>query len=257
MIQKLFERLLKRPERSVQMPRPIEAGFKDYEAVGQEFLGHFQKLGGLRADHAVLDIGCGYGRMASPLVRFLTDQGSYCGFDTDAEAVAWCRKHVNGEGAPFRFDHLDVANRHYNRDGVYAGDAVEFPYADGQFDFVFLCSVFTHLLPATVDHYLEEIHRALKPGGSCFGTFLLLNGESRALIAEGRSKIPLCQDRGDYMTNDPDDPERGIAYPERDIRQRISQAGFTLIEPIHYGLWCGRKEFLSYQDIAVFRKSEI
>lgn len=28
----------------------------------------------------------------------------------------------------------------------------------------------------------------------------------------------------------------------------------NIVEPIHYGLWCGRDEFLSYQDIILAKK---
>ena len=40
-----------------------------------------------------------------------------------------------------------------------------FPYEDGEFDVVVLTSVFTHMLPDDVAHYLDEIARVLKPGG--------------------------------------------------------------------------------------------
>ena len=42
-------------------------GRGDFRATGEEFLGHFRELGGLRAEDRVLEIGCGIGRMARVL----------------------------------------------------------------------------------------------------------------------------------------------------------------------------------------------
>ena len=53
-------------------------------AMGNEFLGHFTTLGGLRADSRVLDVGLtAQGRMAVPLVSLIIfpGAGTYDGFD--------------------------------------------------------------------------------------------------------------------------------------------------------------------------------
>jgi ubiquinone/menaquinone biosynthesis C-methylase UbiE len=46
-----------------------------------------------------------------------------------------------------------------------------FPFADSSFDFVYLVSVFTHMLPADMEHYLSEISRVLKPAAKCAVSF--------------------------------------------------------------------------------------
>ncbi|RKZ20693.1 class I SAM-dependent methyltransferase, partial [bacterium] len=48
-------------------------------------------------------------------------------------------------------------------------------------------------------------------------------------------------------------PEKGIAYTEKWVRELFKKTGFV-IEAIHYGSWCGRKEYLNGQDIIVARK---
>ena len=52
-----------------------------FNEIGEEFFRHFVELGGLKPDERVLDLGCGIGGMAVPLTRYLSERGSYKGFD--------------------------------------------------------------------------------------------------------------------------------------------------------------------------------
>ena len=73
-------------------PRRLNfVGITDFVDTGDEFLGHFVALGGLQPDGRVLDVGCGIGRMARPLAGYLGRDGSYDGFDINAQGIAWCR----------------------------------------------------------------------------------------------------------------------------------------------------------------------
>src|SRR3546814_13028266 len=58
-----------------------EIGDGDFRAIGAEFLRHFVELGGLTPEDDVLDIGCGFGRMALPLARYLPPPSRSVGFD--------------------------------------------------------------------------------------------------------------------------------------------------------------------------------
>ena len=87
----------------------------------------------------------------------------------------------------FDFTVVDIQNGAYNPTGKYKSSHFHFPYPDGSFDVVFLASLFTHMLPSDVKHYLHEIVRVLKPGGRSLITFFLLNEESSALIKEGKA----------------------------------------------------------------------
>jgi hypothetical protein len=49
-------------------------------------------------------------------------------------------------------------------------------------------------------------------------------------------------------------PEHAIGYDEEIIRLLFTDNGLKIIEPIHYGGWCGRKPHLPYQDICVVTK---
>jgi hypothetical protein len=56
------------------------------------------------------------------------------------------------------------------------------------------------------------------------------------------------------LTIDEDAPERAVAYDEAHVRSLFEKYGLKITSPVNYGYWCGRKEFLSYQDIIVAEK---
>lgn len=228
----------------------------DFRETGEEFFTYFVDLGGLRPADAVLEVGCGVGRMAVPLTRFLTDGGGrYDGFDVMADAIAWCRTHITPRFPAFTFQHAALRNRAYNASATTRATDFVFPYPDASFDFVFLTSVFTHLLSDEVQHYLSEIVRVLRPGGRCFSTFFLLNAESLGLMQAGLSPhFPFAHRLEDCRVQDADVPESAVAYDEARIRRWYQAAGLAIDEPVRYGTWCGRLDGLSLQDIVLALK---
>lgn len=231
-------------------PRRLDfAGHSDYVETGDEFLGHFTELGGLKPGDAVLDVGCGIGRMARPLAGFLSAEGSYDGFDVNRDGVGWCRRHYSRHDH-CRFQVADLYNRRYNPRGLHAATEYRFPYEDARFDFAVLTSVLTHLLESEADHYLSETARVLKPGGRMLATFFLLNDESRALIASGATSLAFLDPEAHVAVVDTDVPEEAVAYDEGWVAERLAAHGLSL-QTTRYGSWCGREEFTSFQDLVV------
>lgn len=215
-----------------------------------QFLSSFIGLCDLQPHHRVLDVGCGIGKQAVPLTRYLNSDGSYEGFDIVEDGVSWCAQNISRRYPNFNFRHVNVFNKHYNPDGAVLASEWKFPYSDGEFDFVCLISVFTHMLPSAVENYISEISRVLKPGGKSFISFLLLNDESRGLVSSGKSTIPLTHKLDGYAVLDPDFPETTVGLPEDFIRERFEQCGLS-ISAVHYGSWCGRNPSRFYQDIVL------
>ena len=69
-------------------PRRIRKGISplwlDFTRTGEDQVDFLTEFCGLQADHQVLDIGCGVGRLAVPLTRKLGPRGGYQGFDVAA-----------------------------------------------------------------------------------------------------------------------------------------------------------------------------
>jgi SAM-dependent methyltransferase len=237
------DRVSGRADRLVPPRRLDFAGHSDFVETGDEFLDLFTSAGQLRPDEAVLEVGCGIGRMARPLAKFLTG-GSYAGFDVNRDAIGWCRRRY-ARFDNFEFHVADLYNRRYNPHGANAAADYRFPYDDQRFDFVVLTSVLTHLLEAEAEHYLEESLRVLRPGGRVFATFFLLNDESRRLIGEGASALAFLDPDDHVSVLDADLPEEAVAYDEGWVRERLD------VKEVRYGSWCGREEFASFQDVVV------
>lgn len=96
---------------------------------------------------AILDFGCGAGRVLTHVEGRVAPGSELSGSDIDAGAVSWLRATyparrfaVNGASPPL-------------------------PFPDAAFDLVFAISVFTHLDESDQMSWLEELRRVLRPDG--------------------------------------------------------------------------------------------
>ncbi|PEB07669.1 class I SAM-dependent methyltransferase [Bacillus cereus] len=225
-----------------------------FEEVGKEFMQYFIEIGNLKSNETVLDVGCGIGRMAVPLMNYLSDDGTYYGFDLFNKGITWCKNNISTRRNNFHFEHVDIYNQFYNPDGKEDASQYKFPYEDESFDFIFLTSVFTHLLPKELEHYVREIARVLKKDGRCFITFFLINPESSYYLNAGLSPLGFYHQIDNCYVLNKDIPNFAVAYPEEDIRTLLNKYGLKMQTPPHYGSWCGRTKHTSYQDMILTQK---
>ncbi len=232
----------------------IFIGDGDFENIGQEFKSYFIELAHLQPSDRVLDVGCGIGRMAIPLTTYLSKEGEYWGFDIVKKGIEWCQNRISPKFSNFHFQHSDLFNKLYNPNGKVQARNFQFPFDDESFDFVFLTSVFTHMFPLDLENYLSEISRVLKPEGKCLITFFILNEESENLVRSGSSTLKFLYKIEGCMTIDENVPEAAIAYREEFVLGLFKKYGLKIAQPIHYGSWCKRDTFLTYQDLIIATK---
>src|SRR5262249_25877413 len=127
-------------------PRRLRRSGKDiagYVRGGNWMLEKCQKWGSLNPSSHILDVGCGDGRFAAALARFLKN-GSYSSFEVNGGFVSYLRRRFGKRRPSFSFTHANLWHSYYNPSGKVQAAEYRFPYAENQFDLVFLNSILSH-----------------------------------------------------------------------------------------------------------------
>ena len=232
----------------------VQYGGGSFFEIGLEFFRIFLDHTGLQRDSAVLDVGCGIGRMALPLTAYLSGEGRYEGFDIMPAGIEHCQKFITPRFQNFRFQQSDVFNAFYNPSGATQAENYVFPYEDCSFDVVFSTSVFTHLAPPAVSQYLRETARVLKPGGFCVHTCYYLDAEALAGIADRLDQQKIRFKMDGFFTSDTQNPEAAIGIPAKTFETMYADAELQNLQ-VNLCCWVPRKgKTLSYQDVLVARR---
>jgi SAM-dependent methyltransferase len=221
--------------------------------VGDELAGLLVSQG-LTAGSSVLDVGCGYGRLALGILHSTDHRGPYLGFDILPRQIEWCRTTISPAFPSVRFVHLDVRNGRYNPKGTIEATDVAFPARSATTDVCALFSVFTHLYRADIERYLGEIRRVLRPGGVAVTTWFLLDEARVPLAAAPTAMYPMVHVL-DATTRyaEATDPLRAIAYDEAAVRAMVVAARLELVS-VERGTWAGEPG-RTVQDLVVLRRS--
>lgn len=124
-----------------------------------------EELAGLTADSALLDWGCGAGRLGIGVRERMGRIKDYHGVDIQPELIDWAQTNLTATG--FRFTLVDVANERYNPDGSAQRTIAAEP---NSVDVLYAYSVFSHMNDEDTSAYLDLIAEALTPKGRAFVT---------------------------------------------------------------------------------------
>lgn len=228
-----------------------------FTRIGDREVERLRKYAGLESASFVVDIGFGYGRLAHALLRSGEFRGRYVGLDILPRHVAWCTNELAPlSGGRMEFMLLDIQSDRYNPDGELDAASMRIPLEDDSADVVALFSVFAHMYPEGLIHYLREIRRVIRRSGRGCATFFLLDDEWQRIKRAGRDLLPyelteFCR------FADKDDPLYAIGYSLDWVLNQLAKAGLTLAHPIVFGTW---REFSAIgggggsQDLVVFRR---
>jgi SAM-dependent methyltransferase len=208
---------------------------------------------GLPRTGAVLDVGCGYGRLALGLHDHTEFEGTYLGFDILRKHVRWCRQNLTPLAPGYRFRHADIHNARYNPDGKVDPGSFRFPAPIGTTDAIALFSIFTHFYRSDIEHYLREFRRVLKPGGVAITTWFLYDEQRLPVILSEGSAFAMVHELDEHTRYfNADDPLHAIAYEESFVRRMAAEAGLEVVS-VDRGTWTGEAG-LTYQDLVVLRR---
>jgi SAM-dependent methyltransferase len=212
----------------------------------------------IEPDHSVLEIGCGIGRDAIPLTDILSAKGSYIGVDIVKDSIQWCRDHITLKYPNFKFVHFDIRDQLHNPGGTMRTTDVTLPAPDASIDRIILWSVFTHMRKADIAHYLREFARVLKPAGTAFATWFIVNDE---VLANARTvsltpfnlRFEHVLEEG-CLINDPKSPMGAVAYIDTAMRELVDSSGLEVIGDVLPGQWSGYFEIpKGGQDATILR----
>ncbi len=138
---------LRRTQGNVSAERYLLHGFTTYTQLDRILQRYAQRP--LASFEAVLDWGCGCGRLTQHVARHSANKASVLGVDIDAANIAWCRDNI--PAAKFRLLPLQPPT--------------DLPAST--FDCIYGISVLTHMDEPTQLAWLDELSRAARPAPSC------------------------------------------------------------------------------------------
>jgi SAM-dependent methyltransferase len=239
---------------------PLAGGTADgFQPDSELHIEVVQRLIDIRPDTSVLEIGCGLSRDAIPLTKILGPAGSYIGVDIQRELIDWSVANVTARCPNFRFFHVDIREPWFNPNGALMAQDYKIPAGDSTIDLVILQSVFTHMLPCDVRHYLSEFKRVLRPNGRVFATVFLLDDEILAR-QDPQSFLSFHHlfDAGCYL-HDLAHPTQVVGYRFEALNRLVLESGLEFAIPPLRGMWSGRASFtpLGGQDNIVLRSPAV
>jgi SAM-dependent methyltransferase len=230
-----------------------------FELISDQHIRNVSSQHPLTTGLQVLEIGCGIGRDAIPLIELVGPTGSYVGTDVIRESIGWCQQNITALHPNFRFVWHDIHDSLHNPSGALQPKEVRLPADDASVDLVFAQSVFTHMLPDQFTHFLGEAARIVKHGGTVYATCFRVDDE----ILESARRTNLTQfdlrfeheyEPGCFV-NELEHLTGAVAYNDRQLDQFVRRSGLEFRGPVRLGAWSGHFAVcFDGQDVLVLGK---
>jgi SAM-dependent methyltransferase len=170
---------------------------------------------------AVLDFGCGCGRLARQMMQQRVRPKRYIGFDLHPGMIRWCQENLAPRAPEFTFSHHDVENPSFNP-GAGKPALLPMPAENGAFSLVIALSVFTHTTQIHAEYYLHEVTRVMRPGGILAASFFLFE----------KRFFPMMQDFQNALYINIEDPWNAVIFDRQWLEASLRNLGLGIIHAV-------------------------
>jgi SAM-dependent methyltransferase len=201
----------------------------------------------------VLDVGCGWGRLAYGLLN-VGFAGTYVGVDIVKDRIDWLTINFTATQPRYTFHFADVKNDLYNPGGTLPRIPFASLVQNAVPDAIVLLSVFTHMYENDIAGYLSDLSDIMTPRTSLVFTCFLFDGEAQAGISRGDARRQFRHELSSDCRYDIEgEPLAAIAYSEPRLLQLLRNAGLS--GRIIRGSWSHSKTARDWgQDVCIARK---
>jgi cyclopropane fatty-acyl-phospholipid synthase-like methyltransferase len=155
-------------------------GLYDLSAAEQHV--KFMRSEGLAANHSIIDFGCGFGRTAIPLIRFL-DPEKYTGVEISKERIRIAKEYVAHERLQDKNPRF-VLNRN-----------LSMPYAmDDSVDMIWALAVVSHMPMSDIKQFLSSAFRVLRRNGIVLFDYIIAEKHDKTSVKDFRYSTKAVED---------------------------------------------------------------
>jgi SAM-dependent methyltransferase len=215
---------------------------------------------GLSPNSALLDYGCGFGRLAYAASRYLAEDGSYFGYEPNQTALKFLKQAYGnrknfafaGQELPYEEDYIAVRSADARSSGV-APTAMDLTnLVTRPLRAQWTSSVFSHMWIDPIVHVLRSIRELLEPDGVCVNTWLCIDDFAAYVLRCGLADRTFPYRINGAWTTTDYNPLACTAYELGTVREIYERAGHV-IEDILWGSWSGRENGVTYLDVIISR----
>jgi SAM-dependent methyltransferase len=218
-------------------------------------------------DFAMLDFGCGLGRLGFAFTNYFgaDPHKQYFGYEIHPDSYNFLTKaYQKYPNARFYTDQLVLEQSYVEMqqtnksveakksDAIKPTDMRLNERIGAKLDLQFSHSVFTHMYADGIVHALKEFKKAMKPKALCINTWLIVDSFSAASLKCHLADRNLPFEQDGFYTYSKTNPLLCTAYKIEKLREIYREAGHNIVD-ILFGPWSGRSptQNFTYQDVVI------